>query len=152
MRDQIAQMHQVYCTLLGMQLPLHAHHERLWFEAMKEGLTEEGLRLVVSSRRQGVKMGKRHRNCLLLRNLIGGPDIVADVLNEAAMLEAEKRSYKSLSADRDSVLRATGREPGPAAVDPRSTRKILQDLLIDPGNQTNRPWPSQPTVPTDVPN
>lgn len=129
MKDQITKLHQTYCDLLGMELPLLAHHERLWFDAIKDGLTEEILRAVIVSRKSDVKNGKRYRNAILLRNLIGDPGIVADLLNEGAMLEAQKRAFAP-SPQRESVLRSTGRKSEPPQNGPKSVRELLASLKV----------------------
>jgi hypothetical protein len=127
MQDQIVKLHQLYCDLLGMVLPLHAHHERMWFDAIRDGVSEERLRSVIASRKRDVVSGKRYRNCLLLRNLIGSPDIVADLLNEAAMLEASKRAFAPNPA-RDSVLRATGRVSEKPKTEAKSVGQLIKEL------------------------
>lgn len=127
MKYQITKLHQIYCDLLGMELPLLAHHERLWFDAIKDGLTEEILRAVILSRKSDVKSGKRYRNAILLRNLIGDPGIVADLLNEAAMLAAQKRAFAPCP-ERESVLKATGRTSVPRANGPKIIGEVLGSL------------------------
>lgn len=128
MKDQITKLHQTYCDLLGMELPLLAHHERLWFDAIKDGLTEEVLRAVILSRKSDVKSGKRYRNAILLRNLIGDPGIVADLLNEAAMLAAQKRAFAPNPA-REAVLRATGRTSVPSPHLAKSLARSIGEVL-----------------------
>ena len=98
-----------------------------WFDAIKDGLTEEILRAVILSRKADIKNGKRYRNAILLRNLIGDPGIVADLLNEAAMLAAQKRAFAP-SPQRESVLKATGRMSAPPPNGPRSVRELLGAL------------------------
>ncbi len=127
MQEQITRLHQLYCSSLGMDLAMNAHFERLWFDALKDGLTEEILRSVIASRKKDVTSGKRYRNSLLLRNLIGSPDVVADLLNEYAMLQASKRAFAP-DPKRESVLNATGRKSEPPPSAPRSVREVLKSL------------------------
>jgi hypothetical protein len=127
MQDQIASIHRLYCDLLGMVLPLQAAYERMWYDAIGQGLTEDSLRVVLLNRKADVKNGKRFRNCLLLRNLIGDSEIVADVINEFALLMAQKRAFTP-NPTRDSVLRATGRVSEKPKTEAKSVGQLIKEL------------------------
>lgn len=127
MQDKISKLHETYCATIGLDLRLLAHFERLWADAIRAGLTEEILRAVLLSRKKSIAAGKRFKGCLLLRNLIGSDEAVADLMNEFAVLEAAKRAFAP-DPNRESVLRSTGRTSVPPPNGPKSVREVLESL------------------------
>ncbi len=105
----INEIHQVFCESLGYQVPLR---ERQWYDALEMGMTSDDVKLVIRSRKERIKAGVRHDECLLLRNFIGNEDAIADVIEEAAMLRARIR-VKVFSPAKREVLRAAGRSDEP---------------------------------------
>ena len=89
-----------------------AFFERQWFEALKEGLTSDCVKLVIKERLIRIKEGVRRPECLLLRNIAGSEGAIADVVQEAAAIRARMR-VKVFPKDKSNVLRATGRPDEP---------------------------------------
>ncbi len=106
---EINEIHQAFCEALGYEVPLR---ERQWYEALKMGMTSEDIKLVVRFRKERIKAGVRHDECLFFRNIAGNEDAIADVLEESAMLRARMR-IRVVPAGRADVLRATGRSDEP---------------------------------------
>ena len=120
---QISTLFSAYTSALDLRLPCNASFERYLFNAVKAGVTPEMLRDVIRNRQKLKANGTRDYG-LKLTNLIGDEDRIADLLNEAAMLEALKRK-KSMDHNRASVLRQTGR----STVAPETPAKPLGEVV-----------------------
>lgn len=106
---QVNALHQAYCEAMGLDsLELHMADERRWLCAVMEGLTPDNLKLVIHERRKGVLKEERRAGSLLIRNLCGSDEMVADVMNEVAVIRARMR-VRVMDQGKASVLRATGR-------------------------------------------
>lgn len=121
---EINAIHHAYCESTGFDLQLSAFFERQWFEALKEGLTCDCVKLVIKERIRRIKEGVRRPECLLLRNIAGSEGAIADVAQEAAAIRARMR-VKVFPRDKANVLRATGRPDEPE----QSTMRPVGDVI-----------------------
>ena len=110
-------LHAAYVDEMHIVLNLNQLSERQWYEADKMGVTPQMVRDVVRERQQRIRAGVRMKECLYLRNMIGDPERIADLLNEAAVIEAQRR-VKVVDRNKASALEATGR---PAFYQDRTT-------------------------------
>lgn len=101
-------MHAAYCEARGLDLVLLPPAERQWFDAMKLGMTPEDVRMVIKARKERIRAGIRHEECLCIRNIAGSEEAVANSLEEVAIVKAKMR-VKVFDAGKREVLRATGR-------------------------------------------
>src|SRR5688572_22523433 len=108
MISQIQSLHTAYCEAAALELALNAHSERLWFDALKWGVTPDDVRLVVKHRIKQNLLGKGFNYSLKLSVLIGGEDRLAEFSNELALIRAEMRKVK-VAPGKIEVLQATGR-------------------------------------------
>ncbi len=122
--SDINEIHQVLCETLGYQVPMR---ERMWFEALKMGMTSDCVKLVIKARRERIKAGVRHEECLLLRNIIGNEDAIADVIEEAAAIRAKMR-VKVFSTGKAQALRDTGRADAPEQGPMRHISEVMQEM------------------------
>ena len=107
MISQIQSLHTAYCEAAALELALNCHSERLWFDALKWGVTPDDVRLVVKHRIKQNQIG-RVTYSLKLSVLIGGEDRLAEFSNELALIRAEMRKHKHPPGKAE-VLQATGR-------------------------------------------
>lgn len=128
MNEEINLLHRTYCVAMGIgEMPLIPYFERGWLDAVNAGITCEDIRIVVADRQRRIRDGVRHRECLLLRNLIGSDEAIGNLMNEASMLRAQAR-VKPVNAGKLEVLRATGRlEPKPAT-DAVPIGKVIDEM------------------------
>ncbi len=129
---EINSIHRAYCESTGFDLNLTAFFERQWFEAMKEGLTADCVRLVIKERLRRIREGVRRPECLLLRNVAGTEGAIADVLQEAAAIRARLR-VKVFSSDKSDVLRATGRPAEPEQSEARPIGEYIEQMRCAAG-------------------
>jgi len=122
---QISLLHKAFCETSGRDVPLNAASERMWFDAIKEGMTVNDLRIVILARQQDIKRGKRMEASLLLRNICGSEERILDVLDEASLIRARLRG-KPVDHARASVLRSAGR---PAPVDTAMTAVPVSEVI-----------------------
>ena len=109
---EINAMHAAYCEARGLDLVLLPPAERQWFDAMKLGMTPEDVRMVIKARKERIKAGIRHEECLCIRNIAGSDEAVANSLEEVAVVKAKMR-VKVFDSGKREVLRATGRSDEP---------------------------------------
>lgn len=100
--EEIPKLFTAYLDATGSIMPLRPFYERALFEAAKEGLTAEMLTLVIKDRQRRVSVGVRHKESLLLCNLVSGEDNLARTLDEAYSLLAVKR--KVVDVAKEAVL------------------------------------------------
>ena len=124
---EITALHAAYCAALGIDLLLTASAERHWYEAQGEGVTAETIRAVLADRQKRIRAGVRHKESLLLRNLIGDEDRIGDLLNEFAVLKAAGR-VRVMEPGRAAVLKATGRPAEIATVDARPVADVIEAM------------------------
>lgn len=120
-------LHAAYNEAMASELPLNAVFERGWLMAHQWGVTPDCVKLVVKSRRDGIRKGERRENCLLIRNFCGSDEAVAGVLEESSMIRAKMR-VRVLDKGKAEVLRATGREDAPRPADARHISEVFGDL------------------------
>lgn len=125
----ISRLHQAYNTAMGLDLPMTACYERWYFEALKLGLTVEHVEICVASRLKFNREHPGHKKGLELKHLIRSEDDVAVVLNEVAVVLAQRR-IKVMDSGKASVLRATGRSDAPPQDEAKlvADSKLIQDL------------------------
>ncbi len=109
---EINAMHEAFCQARGIDLALNGCTERQWDDAIKMGMTPDDVRMVIKSRKERIKAGVRHEECLKIRNIAGSEDAIAEVLEEVAAIKAKLR-VKVYPAGKAEVLRATGRPDEP---------------------------------------
>ncbi len=68
--------------------------------------------MVIKARKERIKAGIRHEECLCIRNIAGTEEAVANALEEVAVVKAKMR-VKVFDAGKREVLRATGRSDEP---------------------------------------
>lgn len=100
-------LHNLYCSLTGLQLKLMMREVFAWNAFTAHGFTEDDLRLVVPHLKAKIKAGRKWPSALLFRNLIEREDFFNEELSEAKALARVPKVDKG----RESVLRATGRPP-----------------------------------------
>lgn len=128
MNEEIRLLHQCYCTAMGIgEMPLVPYYERLYCEAVNAGITCEDIRMVIADRQRRIRDGVRHRECLLLRNVIGSDEAIGNLMNEASMLLAKAR-VKPVNAGKLEVLRATGREEPKPVTDAVPIGKVIEEM------------------------
>lgn len=126
--ESIALMLKTYCMAISIDMTMNPVLERQLYEAHKMGLTAYDLGLVLKERQKLVKAGKRHAPCLLLRNLVGNDESVADVLNESAMIQARMR-VRTVDPNKAKVMEMTGRELKPKELLSRSAANVLKGMI-----------------------
>lgn len=124
---EINAIHKAYCESTGFDLRLSGFFERQWFEALKEGLTCDCVKLVVKERLRRIKEGVRRPECVLLRNIAGSEGAIADVAQEAAAIRARMR-VKVFPKDKAEVLRATGRPDEPEQCPMRPVGDVIRAM------------------------
>lgn len=124
---EINSLHQSYCEATGFDLRLNGFFERQWFEAIKEGLTSDCVKLVIKERLKRIKEGVRRPECVLLRNIAGSECAIADVAQEAAAIRARMR-VKVFSKEKSEVLRATSRADAPEQGTMRPVSDVIQSM------------------------
>jgi ribosome maturation factor RimP len=122
----INEIHAAFCQALGYELVLLPPAERQWFEAIQMGMTPEDVRLIVKSRKDRIRAGVRHEECLRIRNIAGSDETISDALEESAAVKAKMR-VKVYSAGKSEVLRATGRPDQPEGK-MMSVKEVIQGL------------------------
>jgi hypothetical protein len=134
MNSEIQQLHTAYIESMGMDaqdMPLNGSFQRYYFEASKEGVTPDMVRLVIKSRvkfNNGQQDG-RYKKPLTLLRLFGDSDAIANVINEAAVIRSQMR-VKVVPKEKASVLRMTGRSDEAQTDEPRHVGDIqlIEDL------------------------
>lgn len=109
--DQINQaglLHQAWLDATAFEVALNIVFERYWYEAIKWGIVADDVKLIVKSRLRGIAKGERREACILIRNICGSEEALAEVMEELGAIKAKLR-MKILPAPLASVLRATGR-------------------------------------------
>lgn len=101
-------LHETYCSCMALDLPLHPADERRWLSAVLAGVEPDMIRLVITERRKRIREGVRFPESLYIRNLVGSDEAIADMMNEAAVIQANAR-IKVMDKGKASVMRATGR-------------------------------------------
>ncbi len=109
---EINAMHAAFCEARGLDLPLNGCTERQWDNAIKMGMTPADVTLLIKARKERIKAGIRHEECLYMRNITGSEDVIANALEEIAAVKAKQR-VKVYPAGKSEVLRATGRPDQP---------------------------------------
>lgn len=124
-------LHAAYCLEMSLKLPINPATERFWFAAHKAGLAPADLSLVLRARQRAVKSGARYPASLLLRNICGSDEAIADVTNEAAVLRALRDRMRRPAYDpgKADVLAASGRKESPAAPKERTAGDLAVDCL-----------------------
>jgi len=110
-RKRIEDLHQIYCQVTGLIIPLDMQRETIWFEWQRRGHGAPELREVVAHLRRGIREQKRNPGALKFRNLIGMPDYFEEDLAEA---RAARRAFQARPQGQlAGVLKATGRDAQP---------------------------------------
>lgn len=113
-------MHELYCRLSGVKLPLSL--PRIWaWERFMANHTENDLRLVVRHLRNKIRLGRKWSTCLLFSNLIQNEENFTEALGEARSIQRAPKPHAA-----DSALRATGRPPMAKETTARSAAQILE--------------------------
>ncbi len=119
-------LHASYNHARHLEVPMQMAHERAWFNGLQAGITPEMVADVIRHREQRIKAGVRNIECLLIRNLCGDDEKIADFIEEAYMLAARKR-IRVLDPGRAQVMRATGR----SVEVPEQPAKHVSESLIN---------------------
>lgn len=82
----IAELHQTYCRLSGMEVALRFNRESSWVEFIRAGFTAQDLEAVIKRLLSLVKQGDRRTESLKFSNVVQGLDRFEE---ELAMIKAE---------------------------------------------------------------
>jgi hypothetical protein len=99
-------------------------HERWWSDARKCGLTPDCVKLVIKARMKRIHAGVRHEESLMIRNIAGSDEAIANTIEEVAAIRAKLR-VKVMPKGKADVLRATGRPAEPE----QSTAKPIGEYI-----------------------
>ncbi len=103
--DELKSLHAKYCALTGLPVRYGYHFEQIWFMWHREGYTQEDLEMTINY----LKTSQRNRPDLLVPNL-RLHKLIGDLgFFEERRAEAEKVRTVKQNAEKQSVLRATGR-------------------------------------------
>lgn len=89
---------------------------------LARGFTKDDLALVIRYMRYRIRMGKREKESLLLRNLISNPDEFSENLSMAKSWSRAPKGH----TDKSSVLKATGRAEQVLAPTAVSAKAVLE--------------------------
>ena len=62
--------HELYCHLTGQKLTLRFDRERLWYEFLRAGFTQDDLKTVVAYLQKEIRASRRNVGALKLSNLL----------------------------------------------------------------------------------
>ena len=62
--------HELYCQLTGQMLTLRFDRERLWYEFLRAGFTQDDLKTVVAYLQKEIRASRRNVGALKLSNLL----------------------------------------------------------------------------------
>lgn len=121
-------LHAAFCAATGRELRMNPTFERNWFDAYSYGITPDMVTLVMSARmkRQYANADQRFY-CLSLKHLIGDSDRLAEFVDEAAALEANRRK-RVFSPGKAAALEATGRPGEPEPARARQVSEIFDSM------------------------
>jgi len=123
MTPEIQALHAIYCRESGLKVRLTlGGRTDLWCEWLKAEFTQADLITVLRHIRAEVRAKRRFPGSLTMGSVLQ-PDRFEDLLELA---KAQQRNYKPLT-DRESVLKATGRQ-----IEPPAQVKTPQAILPDP--------------------
>lgn len=126
--ERINELHLAYCESMGLDnLELHIADERRWLSAVLAGLLPDDLKLLIHERRKGIIKEERRAASILVRNICGTDEAVADALNEVAVIRARMR-VKIMDKGKASVLRATGRVAEVSDNEAKPVGELIQQL------------------------
>lgn len=135
--DQIAipqavqDLHAAYLGAMGFEpedLPLGETYLRWWFNASKEGISPDGIRLLIKERLKFNAKGSFTKG-IEIKHICRDPEDIAVALNEIAVIRARMR-VKIMPSGRAEAMRATGRSDE-VATDPAkhvSSVELIQKL------------------------
>jgi len=66
----IQQAHQLFCHLTGQSLQLGFDRQRMWFELLRAGYSQDDLRTVISYLQREIRAQRRNVGALKLSNLL----------------------------------------------------------------------------------
>jgi len=124
---KINEIHKAFCEARGFELNLLPPIERQWRDAIQSGLTPNDVRMIVKARCQRIKDGVRHEECLMIRNIAGSEEAIANTIEEAAAIRAKMR-VKVFSEGKADVLRGTGRPDQPEQGPVRHISEVIQAM------------------------
>ncbi len=116
-REQIQNLHAVYCQLTGFDLPLSFEREQAWYWWVQRKLSQSDLTLLIRHHRELARRGEKTARSLKFRSLIMNVDWAEEDLQE---IKARQRSA-SPRPNQDAILRASGRGPSEALPPPQPT-------------------------------
>jgi hypothetical protein len=124
---EINALHQAFCDARGFEVNMLPAHERWWSDAHKSGLTPDCIKLVVKARMKRIQAGVRHEESLMVRNIAGSDEAIANTVEEAAAIRAKMR-VKVMPKGKADVLRATGRSAEPEQSTARPIGEYIEAL------------------------
>ncbi len=127
LNPKINTIHSAFCEAMGIDFVLLPPAERQWYEALKMGMTAEDVKLVVKCRKERIRAGIRHEECLRIRNIAGSEDAICNALEEVAAARAKLR-VKVFSTGKAQALRDTGRADAPEQGPMRHISEVMQEM------------------------
>jgi len=124
---EINAIHHAWCEAIGYEVRLMPNMERGWRDALKYGMTDNCVKIVIKHRQNRIKTGVRHPECLMFRNVAGSEDAISSVLEEAAAIRATMR-IKVYPTGKAQALRATGRSDAPEQGPARPIGEVIQAM------------------------
>lgn len=115
----------------GLEIPYTMSNHFAWETWLFNKFTKDDLALVIRYMRYRIRMGKREKESLLLRNLISNPDEFSENLSMARSWSRAPKGH----TDKSGVLKASGRpraaQEQPAAVSAKTVleRPKLAEML-----------------------
>ena len=103
MNQEVNLLHAAYNNARQLKVPMQMAHERFWWNGLQAGITPEMVADVIRHREQRIKAGVRHVESLMIKNLCGDQERIADFIEEAFMLAAKKR-LKVMDSARAEVM------------------------------------------------
>lgn len=131
LNPEINALHAAFMAATDRNILFTPGVERWWFDAVSCGITADMVTEVMHARaRREYSSATMRFHCLSLRHLIGDSDRLAEFVDEAAALEANKRK-RVFSPGKAAALEATGRPGEPEAPKVRHVSEVDWKRAVD---------------------
>lgn len=120
--DAITKLHEKYCGLTGLRVPLTLGRIWNWEQWCLKGYSEADLEVTIQFLQQKIKANRKTISCLKFSNLIGNTEWFDEDLAEARAIARQPRT-----TPREKILQATGRKE-PEKVTCRSAADVLAGI------------------------
>lgn len=120
--------HAAYVQSTGIEISLRPEREMVWAAFIKEGFTEDDVRLVGEWLRRKVQKEERNVGCLKFMNMISRFD---DFEMELALCKAEMRNFKAPPSERDKTIRAFRPEQEAVKQTAKPAKELVEKAIQD---------------------